>query len=182
MTTIKNDKELVEALKKGEESAYHQLYKDHFNMVKYFITNNSGRAEDVSDVFQETLTVLFEKARDQKLMLTSAMKTLVYSIARNIWLNRLRDQKKSPKITDLETFVQIEDDDDKAEKEIQFDVLEKCIEALGAPCKSLLTQFYYFKNSLVELAEEFNYENTNTVKSQKYKCMKRLRVMALQQI
>ena len=151
----------------------------HFNMVKYFIINNSGNEQAAKDVFQETLIVLFEKARDHQLELKASIKTIIYSISRNLWLKQLRDNKSEYRLTDYENyFTQEEEDLDEKEREDQKQLtLNKCIIEMGDPCKSLLTQFYYFKKSLIDLMEMFNYNSTDTVKTQKYKCLKRLRSM-----
>jgi hypothetical protein len=46
---------------------------------------------------------------------------------------------------------------------------------LGEPCKSLLKQFYYHGGTMVYIANKFGYKNEDAVKSQKYKCLTRLR-------
>lgn len=180
---MSSESNILADLAKGNEAAYRALYKDYYTMVKYFITTNNGSTEQANDVFQETIIVLFEKARDGKLELTASLKTIVYSISRNLWLKSLRDKKSTLSITDYEAFIGVEEEDD-LEKELnaQTNIMYKCLDRVGEPCKTIITQFYYFKKSLKELAELLDYSNTDTVKTQKYKCLKRIRTMALENI
>jgi DNA-directed RNA polymerase specialized sigma subunit len=69
------------------------------------------------------------------------------------------------------------DDDLKVheEKEMQFDQLTKAMDQLGEPCSSLLKAFYQDKKNMQEIAELFRYTNAENAKTQKYKCLTRLR-------
>ena len=46
---------------------------------------------------------------------------------------------------------------------------------LGEPCKSLLEAFYIEKRSMPEIAAHFGYTNADNAKTQKYKCLMRLK-------
>jgi predicted DNA-binding protein YlxM (UPF0122 family) len=46
---------------------------------------------------------------------------------------------------------------------------------LGEPCKSLIEDFYLNEMSLIEITEKYGYSNSDTAKTQKYKCLMRLR-------
>jgi len=175
------DKEIFDLIVAGDDAGFRHLYKAHFGMVKYMVLNNSGSEQAASDLFQEVAIVLYEKARDGKLTMQASLKTIVYSIARNLWLKELRGMKRSTSIKDKEKFIAMPEDDavDEEQYARQHHILEHALKELGEPCKTLLTQFYYFKKSLQELAEQLNYNNTDTVKTQKYKCLKRLKLLAV---
>ena len=150
-------------------------------MIKHFVLKNSGTEAEAADVFQDALIVLFEKVQEDSFKLTVAIQTFIYSICRNIWLKKLRDEKRLPKVQDFEQFIQVETDTiDEELNERQETILAKCLNKLGDPCKTLLTQFYYLKKKTETLAQELNYASANAVKSQKYKCLKRLKTMALE--
>ena len=46
---------------------------------------------------------------------------------------------------------------------------------IGEPCKSLLEAFYINKKQMQEIAHEFKYTNADNAKTQKYKCLVRLK-------
>jgi DNA-directed RNA polymerase specialized sigma24 family protein len=47
---------------------------------------------------------------------------------------------------------------------------------MDEPCCSLLDKFYWEELSGEEIARQMNYKNADTVKTQKYKCMQKLKV------
>ena len=47
--------------------------------------------------------------------------------------------------------------------------------SLGEPCKSLLEAFYMQKKGMQEIAGIFGYTNAENAKTQKYKCLMRLK-------
>lgn len=47
-------------------------------------------------------------------------------------------------------------------------------DSLGAGCKQVLTLFYYENLSVKEIVERTGYENEQTVRNRKYKCLKEL--------
>jgi hypothetical protein len=46
---------------------------------------------------------------------------------------------------------------------------------LGEPCKSLIESFYMHDKSMQDIVEIYQYTNTDNAKTQKYKCLNRLR-------
>jgi hypothetical protein len=53
--------------------------------------------------------------------------------------------------------------------------LTSCFQQIGEPCKGILTAFYITNKSMQDIAEEFGYTNAENAKTQKYKCLNRLR-------
>jgi len=49
---------------------------------------------------------------------------------------------------------------------------------LGAPCKDLLMKFYFEKKSMKDIAEELQLDAAST-RNKKYRCMQKLRELAL---
>jgi len=119
---------------------------------------------------------LLEKVRDPAFQLTASLKTYLYSICRNLWLKKIRQQQthRIP-IKDYEQFLQLEDEEETLPKERWEKWLKEGLEKLGEPCKTLLVQFYYFKRSMQQLAGEMGYTNAANAKNQKYKCLQRLK-------
>ena len=171
----RKDIKLLKALKVNLEGAYKSLYQNYFTMVRHFVLNNTGSEEDVKDVFQETAVALFELIHKPQFKLQSALSTIIYSIARNIWLKQLRQQGVKVNVKDFESFTVIEEDDYDVEQERIIDTMERAIKNLGEPCKGILQMFYYQKKSMQAIAKVYNYKTSDHAKAQKYKCIKRLR-------
>lgn len=175
------DEQLLAQLRKGDNGAFEVLYRSYFRMILHFVLNNSGSEDDANDLFQDGVVVLFEKVQDDRFELTAALKTYLYSVCRNLWLKKLtRHKKKFTRLQDFEDFLEVEDTlDEKQQQEKQLTHLEDCLQKLGDPCRTLLTQFYYLKRSMQEIAEDLGYTNAANAKNQKYKCLQRLKKMAV---
>mgnify|MGYP003292752002 FL=1 len=54
-------------------------------------------------------------------------------------------------------------------------MMERAINSLGEPCKSLLEAYYMQKRTMQDIAAGFGYTNADNAKNQKYKCLMRLK-------
>ena len=172
-----NEQALLKGLANDDTKAIETIYKDNFNMVQTFIINNNGNYDDARDIFQEAMIALYEKAKSDSFVLTSKISTYVYSICRRLWLKRLQQLGRySNQIDSLEETVAVEDDLEYHEKKnAEFVIMDRALNSLGEPCKSLLDGFYVKKIDMQALAKEFGYTNADNAKNQKYKCLMRLK-------
>ena len=53
--------------------------------------------------------------------------------------------------------------------------METAMSKIGEPCKSLLDAYYIQKKHMQEIAADFGYTNADNAKTQKYKCLMRLK-------
>lgn len=172
-----NESELLEGLARNDRKAVETLYKQNYGMVQAFILNNNGTTDDARDVFQEAMIVLYEKAKDGQLELNCQIKTYVYSVCRRLWLKRLQQlQRFGAPVESLEEVVPVEEElEEHDRKNEAFGVMEKALNHLGEPCKSLLESYYIQKKQMLDIAAEFGYTNADNAKNQKYKCLMRLK-------
>ena len=76
----------------------------------------------------------------------------------------------------LEETVPVEEDLEAHEKiNKQYAVMRSAMGKIGEPCKSLLESFYVNHKSMQEIAAFFGYTNSDNAKTQKYKCLMRLK-------
>lgn len=169
------DEQLLDLLKADYRGAFAHLYRYHFKMVEYFITQNSGNTFDAEDVFQEVMLVFFNKSREGSFSLTCSVKTFIYSVARNLWLKKLRSNKRELSITDYEKYEHVampEEAEQEPGREIQ---VKAAMEQLGEGCRKILMLYYYMKKSMQQVADELGYTNADNAKNQKYKCLQQLK-------
>ena len=75
-----------------------------------------------------------------------------------------------------EEIVSVDEDvDEHDRRNLQFVMMEKAMSGLGEPCKSLLEAFYLQKKTMQDIAAVFGYTNAENAKTQKYKCLVRLK-------
>ncbi len=178
-----NEQALLIGLANNDSRAIETLYKDNFNMVQAFILQNNGTYDDARDIFQEAMIALYEKAQQDSFVLTCQIKTYLYSICRRLWLKRLQQMGRySGKVDSLEETVPVEEDLDIHEKRnAEFAIMDRAMNSLGEPCKSLLEGYYLKKMGMQDLADEFGYTNADNAKNQKYKCLMRLKKLFFSQ-
>ena len=172
-----NERALLEGLAVSEKKAVETIYRENYNMVQSLIINNNGSSDDAKDIFQEAMIVLYEKVRSGTFELNCQIKTFVYSVSRRLWLKRLQQQNRYAASNDsIEMVVAVEEDlEDHEQRNAEFEMMEKAINSLGEPCKSLLEAYYLQKQNMQVIAANFGYTNADNAKNQKYKCLMRLK-------
>ena len=174
-----NNKEqlLLEGLAANEAKAIETIYRENYGIIQSFILKNNGYYEDARDIFQEAMIVLYEKAASDSFVLTCQIKTYLYSVCRRLWLKKLQQlQRYNPGIEINEEVIQVDEELEAYEKKNEdLNLMEHAMDKIGEPCKSLLEAYYFQKKSMPEIANYFGYTNADNAKTQKYKCLVRLK-------
>lgn len=167
----------MEALALNDSKVIEFVYRDNYPMIQAFILNNNGDIDEARDIFQEAMIVLFEKAKSEKFELHCQLKTYIYSICRRLWLKRLQQLQRYGKPTEFfEDTVPVEEDFELHEKNnADFALMENALSKVGEPCKSLLEAYYIQNKNMQEISTDFGYTNADNAKTQKYKCLVRLK-------
>ena len=162
------DREILDKIAKGDESALKYLYKKYYRMMTKLVISNNGSEDEAKDIYQDALIVFWQKVIGGQLVLTSRISTYLYSVCLNLWRKELdRKNRLSHEEKDEVQFI----DNDREERE---KIIHECINELGDTCKRILTYYYFEKISMKDIAEKLDFANTDTAKTKKYKCKKRL--------
>jgi RNA polymerase sigma factor (sigma-70 family) len=163
-----NDADILAGIEKGDETALEYLYQKYYRMMIKLVTSNSGTEYEARDIYQEALIVLWQKAVSGNLVLTSKLSTYLYSICQNLWRKELdRKSRHSNETPDRTEYIEYDRDE-------RVRIIRDCIEQLGDTCQKVLTYYYFDGMSMNDIAEKLNFSNTDTAKTKKYKCKKRL--------
>ncbi len=177
VSTFEQEKQLLEGLALNDRVVIEAIYRDNYSMVQAFVLNNSGNGDEARDIFQEAMIVLFEKAVSGTFELNCQLKTYLYSVCRRLWLKRLQQlQRYGNLIENVEETVSVDEDLELHEKHnTDFILMETAMSKIGEPCKSLLDAYYIQRKNMQEIAADFGYTNADNAKTQKYKCLLRLK-------
>ena len=177
MNTKEQEQTLLKGLAENDKVAIEVIYRENYITIQSFIINNNGSVEEARDIFQEAMIVLFEKSGTPEFSLHCQIKTYIYSVCRRLWLKRLQQLSKySTQIESLEETVPVDDEmEDHEKRNGDFILMENAMAKIGEPCKSLLDAYYMQKKSMQDIAGEFGYTNADNAKTQKYKCLIRLK-------
>jgi RNA polymerase sigma factor (sigma-70 family) len=180
-----SDTELVDKLRSGRHinEAIKTIYQNHFAGLSWYIMNNSGSRQDAEDVFQEVVVNFIDLVQKDKFRGESTIKTFLYSLNRHVWLNELKkrgrtlareekyDRGQERTEMDVSHFI--------ADREAKEQVVN-LVGQLGETCQKILVLFYYNNLSIKEILESLDYENEQVVRNKKYKCLKQLEQMILE--
>jgi len=177
------DSEVILGILNNSDAALKKLYVAYFPMVLQLIINNNGNEDDAKDIYQEAIIVLYNKVKAGDFELSSKLKTYIYSICRRLWLKRLAQLNRyGGDIRDFEEYLPVDDAvEEHGDRDLQFDKMESALQLLGEPCKTIMEDFYIYNRSMQEICERFGYTNADNAKTQKYKCLQRLKKLFFQQ-
>lgn len=165
---------IIEQIKERGQSALGEVYmlyrREFLNWAsKQFNVNT----DDAKDAYQQAIIIFYENVMGGKLEnLQSSEKTYLFAIGKNKLRENLRMLSKHDDIDELDW--QEEQNEELATPE-QTALALSSLKLLGEPCQSLLEQFYFHRSSMNSIVLQFGYKNEDTAKSQKYKCLTRLR-------
>lgn len=179
-TLVFTDSEYIEGLRLSNDAVIRSIYKKHYPVIARMVLNNNGTEQEAKDVFQETVLVLYHHVKKAEFILSCALQTYLFSVARRLWLKQLHKKNGLSKLD--ERFYEGED---VAEAKSDLEIYEErdqnisrmkdSMGQLGEPCKALLEDFYTKHLSMDEIADKFGYTNADNAKNQKYKCLQRLK-------
>ena len=174
-----SDTQLVEEIQAGNEEALVSMHKSYYVMVKSFILKNNGSEDEVDDVLQDSLIAIWRNVNKPGFTLTVKMSTYLMAIVKNLWFKQL---KKKNRFTIVDESLQEKiTADDISTDHLDHRVIHKLVAELDETCKRLLSYFYFDGLENKVIAEKMGFANTDTVKSKKYQCFKRLQTAVTDQ-
>lgn len=93
-TKNKEDQRVLEGIIAGDEVIIKAFYRRNYGYIKEMILQNKGCQEDIEDVIQDALMLIFQKLKSDNLRLYSSLQPYFYGICKNIWKNRLRKKQR----------------------------------------------------------------------------------------
>jgi|WetSurMetagenome_2_1015567.scaffolds.fasta_scaffold117920_1 RNA polymerase sigma factor (sigma-70 family) len=173
-----SDEAIVEGLRLRSDYIINFVYREYFPLIKYLVNENSGADEDAEDIFQDGLIIIYKKITDNQLTLTSSFKTYMYSVCRNLWLQKLNKRKViMEKISDVEEYIDLPDDimNEINNEEIELHRLVQLhFLSLNEDCQKILRLF--MKDvSLREIGNIMGFKTEKYAKTRKYMCKEELK-------
>ena len=130
------DKRLLQGIIQNESHTLEAVYDTIFPSIMRMVETNSGSKEDAQDIFQEALVVVYRKLKVGSLELECSLKTYLYAVCRNLWMEKLRKTDKLSSLKD--TYPEIIDLDADTllsmEKEERLALYREYFEFLGSDC------------------------------------------------
>lgn len=164
MSEKKTDKVIIEGLKNQDDDTLNWLYDNYFQTVRKYVISNSGTLDDVSDVFQDSIIILYTQVKNGSLVLTSDLKGYFFGIARNIWKSHLR---KTWDTTDIDNEIPDEPDNDNLNDLFFERIMSRAFQKLKPDMQQILT-LYSEGCSYDEIASRMNLKSEQYARRKKY--------------
>lgn len=174
---MESDALTLKGVARGDAGSLEGLYRDYFPMILNMVVQNNGTEEEAKDIFQEAVIVLYDNVKRSDFALTSQLKTYIYAVCRRLWLKQLGSKDRSFRdVAAYEDVIAVEEDLAlHEEKDLQLTMMEQALDELGEPCRAIIHDFYIANMSMQEICDKFGYTNSDNAKTQKYKCLQRLK-------
>lgn len=173
---LNEDSKLFNALRNGDEHALVDLFHQNRKSVASLVIRNNGTEDDVEDVLQEAIIILWERIHHGSFEYQAKLGTFIYATAKNIWFRRLSRLRKEISVSD-DAF-ELADKESSPLEELEENEriisIQQAMEQIGNPCHNLLLLYYWEDLSMEEIALKLGFANADTVKSKKYQCKKAL--------
>ena len=154
---IHNDQIYIEGLANNDSAIIQSIYKKFVPKVISYIRNNSGDQDQAQDVVQETMILLFNQAKANKLQLSCPFDAYFFLLCKRKWLNELKKASNKGVTIDDEYTSNNEPTEEMVtqteifeEKQELFDLM---FQKLGDKCQEVLKLSFTLK-SMEEVAEK----------------------------
>ncbi len=172
----KSDSELLDLIRQGDEEALKYLYRQNYSMVRKYVIENSGSLEDVDDMLQDGVIAIWKNVSKRDFELKSKLSTYFLAIVKNLWLKKLRKQKKEHNADEQTLALASSKLEASGEKNLDLKAVRQLLDHVGDTCKELLGLFYFEEMDNKSIAERMSFSNPDVVKAKKYQCLKKLKV------
>lgn len=176
------DSELVKLLREDSQ-VLSIVYKRHKEYCLNFMKFMYNDYDEIKDIFQDAVIVLYENICKPEFSLTCSMQTYLSSICRNQILKRISIAKRYPNKkseSDAEFIDTITDwfDDTEDENVERINILKIVLaemKEISSKCYDILVRYFYQNQSMDKIAYDLEYTNADNAKNQKYRCQEKLK-------
>lgn len=182
------DNELIIGIMQNDERTWKHICRNmkqgFASILVHMFSFSNLTNEDIEDIFQESLIVLMQKAKNGSLEISreGALFSYLVQIGKLTACNLVRKRKG---IT-TENVVTISDNlhkecedisvDEKQKSQDEF--LDRVFDSLPSDCKTLLKHFYWGRKPMDHIASVLGMRNADSAKTKKNKCMNKFKDIA----
>lgn len=174
-----SDEAILEGLRQKKRSYIDYVYREYMMITRSIVVRKAGTSQDVEDVFQDAMLVLYQRAINPPVVLTCSLKTYFYSICRNIWMQRLDRKFRLLYQSDFEVHEEKSaySTEEPDAKEVNLERRRMYLQHfrnLPADCQAILNLFYT-RVPFSQIADMMHLRSEKYAKQKKYLCKNMLR-------
>jgi RNA polymerase sigma factor (sigma-70 family) len=165
-----SDSDIIDGIRRQDNKILTYLYDSYYEVIRDHLKKNSGSDDDVYDVLQESVVILYKQVTADEFKLTSDLKGYFFGIARNIWNTQLRYRSR---ITSLEIEPANPDETDDFTKATLERIVTRSFALLKEDCQMVLKLFSE-DYSYEAIARKMGMKNEAYARRKKYLCKEAL--------
>ena len=190
--TIDINSSNLSIIKANNQRKITELYNEHKAPFINYSVNNFKLARDTAeDIYQDAFLALHQNIQNGKLVnLTVPLRTYLFQIGKNKIYDYFKKVKVEVDMDDISNLVSAENElgdfdsiyADEEETEQRNLIVYNTVSQMESPCKEVLSYYYWDDKSMKEIADLMNYNSSDVAKTQKSKCMKKVRVYIVERL
>ena len=174
---MSNEQDLIRKLKAKDNVALEFFYKENRSSFLRFSQQFNLEETEAKDIYQDAVIAVYENAQKGKLdNLEAKPSTYLFSVGKFMIFRRLKKKNTLYADGSLDKIMDLTDwDFDDGNNDTEILNLQEAFLKLGSQCKKVLRLFYYEEKNLDEILHILNYSSKDVLKSQKSRCLKKLK-------
>lgn len=172
--TLEKQQLLLDDIRLGSgNKALSYLYDNTLSKVRKYVMKNSGLREEADDIFQDAVIVFFQQVKEKRFDSQVPIEAFVYTVARNLWIDKARREKRMLRYDYVGQFESKSDYDDQLGALIQKEksnAMRMVFEMLDEKCQKILQYHLFEKRSMKEISQLMGYSSEDVAKTNHYRC------------
>ncbi|NML22277.1 sigma-70 family RNA polymerase sigma factor [Pseudoflavitalea sp. G-6-1-2] len=171
--------DIIIAFKRGDGTAFEQVYKTYFKRLAYFANKLIGDPEQAEDITTESLLKLWD--RRHQFDNPSHIKSWLYITVRNACINFMQETVRHSRSHQEISYLSTHEEEDIDRHRIDAELINEIhhqLQFLPAQCAQVFELIYFRGKSTVETANLLQ-TSTKNVLNQKLKAIKLLKAQLL---
>ena len=165
-----SDNDIIDGVRRQDNRILSYLYDSYYEMIYDYVRKNNGTEDDVSEVMQETVVILYRQVTEGEFSIRSDLKGYFFGIGRNVWIAQLKHRSKLVSIASEPADASSAEDIDRATLER---IVARSFALLAEDCQKILT-LYGDGLSYEEIANRMGLKNAVYARRKKYLCKEAL--------
>ena len=171
---VRSDKELVEAVGRGDEAALGSIIDKYTAYVWTIVWNIVQGKLDAADAKAIVSDVFFTLWRSAETSQPANLKGYLARTARNRSIDALRQTRQALPLEEDIVQIPVDGPETEAIRQAEYAALQIAVDSLPEPDRTIFIRHYYLYQTLTDIAEAMKL-NVNTVKTKLRRGKERLR-------
>ena len=188
-----NDSKLLSGIIENDELVWSYIYKDmrigFASILAQQFALSKLNAEDIEDIFQESLIILMQKVKKGCVEATheGGLFSYLVEIGKRTTQNLLKKRRLIASDEAVTNSINRHKEEEtemttEEKQKMQEEFLDRVFDSMPAECKQLLKLFYWERMPMDDIASILGMRNADSAKTKKSKCMNKFKDIAAQLI